>query len=44
LKKHLNTADKLGVRYCVVLGTNELEQKQMWVKDLVEQREFTEPF
>jgi histidyl-tRNA synthetase len=44
LKKHLNAADKLGVRYCVVLGTNELEQKQMWIKDLVEQREFPEPF
>ncbi len=39
LKAHLKTADKKGVRYCVVIGENELKDKKVWVKDLLEKKE-----
>ncbi len=40
LKAHLKAADKKGMRYCVVIGENELKNHQLWIKDLVEKREF----
>ncbi len=39
LKAHLKAADRLGVRYCAVMGETELAQKSLWVKDLVEKSE-----
>ncbi len=41
LKAHLKTADKKGVRYCVVVGENELRSKCVWVKDLIKKEEKT---
>lgn len=34
LKNHLKGADKVNARFCCVIGTNELENKTIWVKDL----------
>ncbi|RUM64531.1 MAG: histidine--tRNA ligase [Sulfurospirillum sp.] len=39
LKAHLKAADKAGARYCAVIGEDELAQRQLWVKDLVEKEE-----
>ncbi len=40
LKAHLKTADKKGMRYCAVIGENELKNHQVWIKDLVKKEEF----
>ncbi|HIP20839.1 MAG TPA: histidine--tRNA ligase [Sulfurimonas sp.] len=34
LKKHLNAADKVNVRYCCIIGENEKKDATIWVKDL----------
>ncbi len=34
LKNHLKSADKVNARYCCVIGSNELENSTIWVKDL----------
>lgn len=34
LKNHLKGADKVNARFCCVIGTNEIENKTIWVKDL----------
>jgi histidyl-tRNA synthetase len=34
LKAHLKNADKVNAKYCCVIGSNELENKTIWVKDL----------
>lgn len=34
LKAHLKTADKLGVRYCAIIGEEELAAQTLWIKDL----------
>ncbi len=34
LKNHLKSADKVNARYCCVIGSNELENGTIWVKDL----------
>jgi len=34
LKNHLKGADKVNARYCCVIGSNELEDKTIWIKDL----------
>ena len=39
LKAHLKAADKAGARYCAVIGEDELQNRQLWVKDLVEKAE-----
>jgi len=44
LKKHLNNADKLNVRYCAVIGENELNERKIWIKDLQEKVDFSEDF
>ncbi len=44
LKAHLKGADRIGARYCAVIGENERTEGTIWIKDLVEQREFVLPF
>jgi len=39
LKNHLKGADKINARYCCVIGSNELENKTIWIKDLQEKTE-----
>ncbi len=41
LKNHLKSADKVNARYCCVIGSNELENNTIWVKDLEEKIEKT---
>ena len=41
LKKHLNAADKVNAKYCVVIGTNEMNDGTLWVKDLENKTEQT---
>jgi histidyl-tRNA synthetase len=41
LKAHLKAADKKEMRYCAVIGENELKNHQIWIKDLVEKKEFS---
>ncbi|SFV65395.1 Histidyl-tRNA synthetase [hydrothermal vent metagenome] len=41
LKNHLKSADKINARYCCVIGSNELENKTIWVKDLQNKTEET---
>jgi len=43
LKAHLKGADRIGARYCAVIGENERTNETVWIKDLVEQREFILP-
>jgi histidyl-tRNA synthetase len=43
LKAHLKAADKLGVRYCAVMGEEELDSGCVWVKDLVQKSESKVP-
>ena len=40
LKAHLKVADKINARYCAIIGENELQKRQLWIKDLVEKSEF----
>jgi len=39
LKAHLKNADKANARYCCVIGSNEFENKTIWVKDLLKKTE-----
>ena len=39
LKTHLKNALKLGYRYCAILGSDEVENNTIWVKDLIAQNE-----
>ena len=41
LKNHLKGADKVNARFCCVIGSNELENKTIWVKDLENKTEET---
>ena len=34
LKNHLKGADKINAKYCCVIGTNEMNDGTIWVKDL----------
>ncbi|MCV6608200.1 MAG: histidine--tRNA ligase [Campylobacterales bacterium] len=34
LKSHLKGADKVGAKYCCVIGENEGQNNEIWVKDL----------
>ena len=34
LKNLLKSADKINARYCCIIGSNELENSEIWVKDL----------
>ncbi len=39
LKAHLKAADKVGARYCAIIGEDELKENCLWVKDLVDKKE-----
>ncbi len=39
LKAHLKSADRLNVRYCAVIGEDELKNGVIWIKDLEEKSE-----
>ncbi|MFT7004646.1 MAG: histidyl-tRNA synthetase [Sulfurimonas sp.] len=41
LQKHLKAADKVNARFCCVIGSNELKDNTIWVKDLVHKTEET---
>ncbi len=41
LKAHLKGADKAGARYCAVIGSDELQEGTIWVKDLQQKQEQT---
>jgi histidyl-tRNA synthetase len=41
LQKHLKAADKVDARFCCVIGSNELKDNTIWVKDLVNKTEET---
>ena len=41
LKNHLKGADKMNARFCCVIGSNELENNTIWVKDLEKKAEST---
>lgn len=41
LQNHLKGADRINARYCAVIGENERLSNTIWIKDLLEQKEFT---
>ena len=41
LQKHLKAADKVNAKYCCVIGTNEIENGTIWVKNLENKMEET---
>jgi histidyl-tRNA synthetase len=41
LKNHLKGADKVNAKFCCVIGTNEMENQTIWVKDLENKTEQT---
>jgi len=41
LKNHLKTADKENVKYCAVIGSNEMKDGTIWVKNLEDKTEQT---
>ena len=41
LKNHLKGADKVNARFCAVIGSNELKDKTIWIKDLENKTEKT---
>jgi histidyl-tRNA synthetase len=43
LKNHLKGADKANARFCCVIGTNEIENGTIWIKDLENKTEETLP-
>ena len=43
LKNHLKAADKVDAKYCCIIGSNELENQTIWVKDLENKTEQTIP-
>ena len=41
LKNHLKGADKVNARFCCIIGSNELENGTIWIKDLEKRSEET---
>jgi histidyl-tRNA synthetase len=39
LKNHLKAADKANVKYCAVIGSNEMKDGTIWVKNLEDKTE-----
>jgi histidyl-tRNA synthetase len=37
--KHLNIASKYGVKYCCLIGEDEVKNSQIWTKDIISQDE-----
>ena len=40
-KKHLNAANKINAKFCVIMGENERLEETVWIKDLEEGKERT---
>ncbi|HIP02233.1 MAG TPA: histidine--tRNA ligase [Campylobacterales bacterium] len=40
LKYHLKGADKINAKYCCIIGTNEINDGTIWIKDLQNKKEF----
>lgn len=43
LKNHLKAADKANARYCAVIGSEEMKEAKIWVKDLQDKTEAVIP-
>jgi histidyl-tRNA synthetase len=41
LQKHLKAADKINAKYCAVIGSNEIKDGTIWVKNLENKTEKT---
>jgi len=41
LKNHLKAADKVNAKYCAVIGSNEMKDGTIWVKNLEDKTEKT---
>ena len=41
LKNHLKGADRANARFCCIIGSNELQNNTIWVKDLEKKEEHT---
>ncbi len=41
LQKHLKAADKVNAKFCAIIGSNELKDATIWVKDLENKTEST---
>ncbi len=41
LQKHLKAADKVNAKFCAIIGSNELKDAKIWVKDLENKTEST---
>jgi histidyl-tRNA synthetase len=41
LQKHLKAADKINAKYCAVIGSNEIKDGTVWIKDLEHKTEKT---
>ena len=41
LQKHLKAADKINAKYCAVIGSNEINNDTIWLKDLANKTEET---
>ncbi|MCF6310624.1 MAG: histidine--tRNA ligase [Sulfurimonas sp.] len=39
LQKHLKAADKINAKYCAVIGSNEIKDGTIWIKNLKEKTE-----
>ena len=39
LKNHLKAADKVGAKFCAIIGEDELKNSQIWIKDLESKQE-----
>ncbi|MFA7069827.1 MAG: histidine--tRNA ligase [Sulfurimonas sp.] len=39
LKNHLKAADRVGAKYCAIIGENEIKNGTIWVKNLVDKSE-----
>jgi histidyl-tRNA synthetase len=42
LKAHLKAADKIGAKFCAIIGEDELEKNTIWIKDLESKQESIE--
>ncbi len=41
LKNHLKAADKSNAKYCAVIGSNEIKDGTIWIKNLQDKTEYT---
>jgi histidyl-tRNA synthetase len=43
-KKHLKNCDKYDVKYCVLVGEDEIQNQTVWIKNLETKEEKTIPY